>query len=284
MRPRRCSTWCRVRSLPSKIWWIALAASSPSIGTMPASPRRTRRLLSWQQAALTLASENTGLRGLLKLTPEPAATFITARVIANSGGAYVRSLMVHAGSENGVARGQAAMTGEGLVGRVAEVGSRAARVLLVTDLNSRVPVIVEGSQQQRRCWPATIPSARASAIWIASPGSRSVTGSSPRDRAASSRPGCRSASSRRSTARRRASSPMSSCRGSSICGSSITGWPTGCPSPYRSPHAAAGAPSRPSVIAGPALSTRWHPAQPPGNASTTRPPACCRSRPRCWRR
>jgi rod shape-determining protein MreC len=106
------------------------------------------RLLNWQQAALKLASENARLRELLKLTPEPATTFITARVIANSGGAYARSLMVRAGSENGVERGQAAMTGEGLVGRVSEVGIRAARVLLVTDLNSRVPVIVEGAQQR----------------------------------------------------------------------------------------------------------------------------------------
>ena len=106
------------------------------------------RLLNWQQTALKLASENAQLRELLKLIPEPATTFITARVIANSGGAYVRSLMVHAGSEDGVERGQAAMTGEGLVGRVSEVGSRAARVLLVTDLNSRVPVIVEGPQQR----------------------------------------------------------------------------------------------------------------------------------------
>jgi rod shape-determining protein MreC len=106
------------------------------------------RLLRWRQAALALASENTELRGLLKLAPVPAASFVTARVIANSGGAYVRSLLVRAGSEDGVARGQAAITGEGLVGRVAEVGSRAARVLLITDLNSRIPVIVEGPHQR----------------------------------------------------------------------------------------------------------------------------------------
>ena len=110
--------------------------------------QENERLLNWQQAALNLASENARLRELLKLTPEPAATFITARVIANSGGAYVRSLMVHAGSGNGVARGQAAVTGEGLVGRVSEVGSRAARIILITDLNSRVPVVVEGPQQR----------------------------------------------------------------------------------------------------------------------------------------
>lgn len=106
------------------------------------------RLMNWQHTALKLASENAQLRELLKLIPAPATTFITARVIANSGGAYVRSLLVHAGSEDGVERGQAAVTGEGLVGRVSEVGSRAARVLLVTDLNSRVPVIVEGAQQR----------------------------------------------------------------------------------------------------------------------------------------
>jgi rod shape-determining protein MreC len=104
------------------------------------------RLLRWRQAALSLASENTELRGLLKLAPVSPASFVTARVIGNSGGAYVRNLMVNAGSEHGVARGQAAITGEGLVGRMAEVGSRAARVLLITDLNSRIPVIVEGAR------------------------------------------------------------------------------------------------------------------------------------------
>jgi rod shape-determining protein MreC len=102
------------------------------------------RLLKWRQAALSLASENTKLRDLLKLAPEPPVSFVTARVIANSGGAYVRSLMLRAGSDNGVARGQAAITGEGLVGRVTEVGTQAARVLLITDLNSRIPVIIEG--------------------------------------------------------------------------------------------------------------------------------------------
>src|SRR5215468_522084 len=106
------------------------------------------KLMGWQQAALRLAAENVQLRGLLKLTPEPPASYLTARVVANSGGAYVRSLLIYAGSENGVSRGQAAVTGEGLVGRVSEVGSRAARILLVTDLNSRVPVVVDGSQQR----------------------------------------------------------------------------------------------------------------------------------------
>jgi rod shape-determining protein MreC len=106
------------------------------------------RLLHWQQAALTLATENAQLRSLLKLAPEPAYSYVTARVIADSGGAYVRNLMVNAGSDIGVVRGQAAITGAGLVGRVVEVGTRAARILLVTDLNSHIPVVIERSRQR----------------------------------------------------------------------------------------------------------------------------------------
>src|ERR1700747_2066097 len=106
------------------------------------------RLLGWQQVALRLSAENAELRDLSKLVSEPAISFVTARVIADSGGAYARSVMVNAGRDNGVARGQAAMTGEGLIGRVAEVGSRAARILLITDLNSRGPVVVDGTRQR----------------------------------------------------------------------------------------------------------------------------------------
>jgi rod shape-determining protein MreC len=40
------------------------------------------------------------------------------------------------------------MTGEGLVGRVTEVGERSARVLLITDINSYVPVVLESSRDR----------------------------------------------------------------------------------------------------------------------------------------
>jgi rod shape-determining protein MreC len=103
------------------------------------------RLLQWQQIALKLSADNRELRGLLKSVPETAVSYVTARVIANSGGGYVRTLMVNGGTDRGLARGQAVITGDGLVGRLTEVGSRAARVLLITDLNSRIPVVIEGS-------------------------------------------------------------------------------------------------------------------------------------------
>ena len=40
------------------------------------------------------------------------------------------------------------MTGDGLVGRVAELGDHAARILLLTDLNSRVPVVIEETRER----------------------------------------------------------------------------------------------------------------------------------------
>lgn len=108
--------------------------------------RENERLLQWQQIALKLTADNRQLRGLLKAVPEKAMSYVTARVIANSGGGYVRTVMINAGQGAGVARGQSVVTGDGLIGRLTEVGERAGRVLLITDLNSRIPVVVEGSR------------------------------------------------------------------------------------------------------------------------------------------
>ena len=100
------------------------------------------RLLQWQAAARRLEAENRNLRDLLNFVPGAEPSFITARVIADTGGAFVHSLIINAGGRDGVTKGQAAMTGHGLAGRVAGVGSRSARILLITDLNSRIPVLV----------------------------------------------------------------------------------------------------------------------------------------------
>jgi rod shape-determining protein MreC len=105
-------------------------------------------LLKWHQAAQRLDAENRSLRSLLNYVPEPAARFVTARVVADPGGAFVRTVVVTAGRRDGVRRGQAAIAGRGLVGRVVEVGEWSARVLLITDLNARVPVVVGPSRQR----------------------------------------------------------------------------------------------------------------------------------------
>jgi rod shape-determining protein MreC len=106
------------------------------------------RLLQWQEAARRLAAENAELRDLVNLVPQNAVSEVSAKVIADAGGAFARNVLVNAGQRDGVGRGQAAMTGEGLVGRVAEVGERTARILLLTDLNSHIPVVLENSHER----------------------------------------------------------------------------------------------------------------------------------------
>lgn len=101
------------------------------------------RLLEWERVARTVQSQNQALRSLTNFVDVPAAGQIAARVIGDSSGIYVRSLLLAAGTQDGVAKGQAVTTGEGLVGRVIEAGQHASRVLLITDLNSRIPVRLE---------------------------------------------------------------------------------------------------------------------------------------------
>ncbi len=100
------------------------------------------RLLQWQSVAQQLESENKSLRNLTGLVPEPSATFVTARVVADTGGAFAQSILITAGQISGVRKGQVVLAGEGLVGRVMQAGQLSARVLLITDINSRIPVLV----------------------------------------------------------------------------------------------------------------------------------------------
>ncbi|MBB3899429.1 rod shape-determining protein MreC [Roseococcus suduntuyensis] len=104
------------------------------------------RLRRWQAAALALEAENALLRRQLSWIPDPTPQFRTARVVADGGGTYARAVLLATGPQHDIRKGQVALDERGFVGRVTEVGARSARVLLATDINSRVPVIIEGSR------------------------------------------------------------------------------------------------------------------------------------------
>ncbi len=110
--------------------------------------RQNDTLLEWQRVARELQAENASLRDLLNFQPGPKVSFVTASVVADTSSSFVRSLIVLGGTRAGVAKGQAAVTGSGLAGRVLEVGERSARILLITDINARVPVVAERSRDQ----------------------------------------------------------------------------------------------------------------------------------------
>jgi rod shape-determining protein MreC len=106
-----------------------------------------QRLRGWEAAARKLEQENAAFRAMLNMRGEAEIQgAISARVIGDSGGPFVRTMLLDAGARMGVAKGQPAVSGKGVVGRVVEAGQRSARVLLVTDLNSRIPVVLESSR------------------------------------------------------------------------------------------------------------------------------------------
>lgn len=107
-----------------------------------------KRLEEWYNTAQLLQAENTSLRELLKVKLDPSLTFITTRVIGDTGGPYAQTIIVGAGDKDGVHKGDVVMAGEGLIGRITSVQPNSAIALLITDLNSRVPVRVEGSNLQ----------------------------------------------------------------------------------------------------------------------------------------
>src|SRR5258708_4813264 len=106
------------------------------------------RLRRWQAIALTLDAENQRLKTALRWIPDPETSYVTARAVADAGGVYAKAVLLSVGPNHGLRKGQIALDERGLVGRITEVGSRTARVLLITDMNSRVPVILESSRSR----------------------------------------------------------------------------------------------------------------------------------------
>lgn len=104
------------------------------------------RLRQWQAVAVALDAENIALKANLRWLPDPPADYVTARVVADVGGVYARAMLLSVGPNHSVRRGQIALDRGGLVGRVSEVGGRSARVLLITDINSRIPVTLVDSR------------------------------------------------------------------------------------------------------------------------------------------
>lgn len=109
--------------------------------------RELQQMKAWREAALQLELENARLLDLNKVQIDPELTFITGVVTADSGSPFRRSVLLNVGEEDGVRDGWATMDGLGLVGRIAGTSRQTARVLLLTDPSSRVPVTIQPSGQ-----------------------------------------------------------------------------------------------------------------------------------------
>ncbi|WP_372603176.1 rod shape-determining protein MreC [Actibacterium sp.] len=109
--------------------------------------RELRQMKAWKEAALQLEQENAKLLDLNKVRLDPQLTYVTGVVLADSGSPFRQSVLLNVGARDGIVDGWATTDGLGLVGRISGVGQNSARVILLTDSNSRIPVTLQPSGQ-----------------------------------------------------------------------------------------------------------------------------------------
>lgn len=105
-----------------------------------------QRLKKWQETSRILEHENKMLSALLDYEHAPSGKYYSARIIAEKGGAFARSAIAYMGKTNKAKKGMTVVTENGLVGRIDMTGGLSARVLLITDISSKIPVIAEDSR------------------------------------------------------------------------------------------------------------------------------------------
>ncbi len=109
--------------------------------------RELQRMKSWKEAAVQLEQQNAKLLALNSVRLDPKLTSVSGVVLADSGSPFRQSVLLNVGLHDGIKDGWATMDGIGLVGRISGVGKNTARVILLTDPNSRIPVTIQPSGQ-----------------------------------------------------------------------------------------------------------------------------------------
>ena len=110
--------------------------------------RELQAMKAWREAALQLEQENAKLLDLNNVRLDPKLTYVTGVVLADSGSPFRQSVLLNIGARDGIMDGWATMDGIGLVGRISGVGASTARVILLTDPGSRIPVTIQPSGQR----------------------------------------------------------------------------------------------------------------------------------------
>ena len=110
--------------------------------------RELQRMKSWKEAAVQLEQQNAKLLAQNQVRLDPKLTSVSGVVMADSGSPFRQSVLLNVGSRDGIVDGWATMDGLGLVGRISGVGERTARVILLTDASSRIPVTIQPSGQK----------------------------------------------------------------------------------------------------------------------------------------
>ena len=92
-----------------------------------------------------LELENIRLRKLIEEQVTSSSNLVSARVMLDKQSPYLNSFIINIGSNKGIKNGMAVLDGKNFIGRIVDVNFFSSRVLLVSDLNSKIPVLIEPS-------------------------------------------------------------------------------------------------------------------------------------------
>ncbi len=103
------------------------------------------RLRQWRNVAIVLQGRVGRYQTLLHAVPDPKMNAVLARVIGRASRPFLQTMILDAGRDNHALPGQAVVDARGMIGRIYLAGSRTSWVILLTDLNSRIPVTIAAS-------------------------------------------------------------------------------------------------------------------------------------------
>ncbi len=104
------------------------------------------RLRQWRNVAVVLQGRVGRYQALLHAVPDPSMDAVLARVIGRANRPFLQTMILDAGRDQHALPGQAVMDARGMIGRIYLSGRHTSWVILLTDLNSRIPVTVTASQ------------------------------------------------------------------------------------------------------------------------------------------
>ena len=90
-----------------------------------------------------LTLENIQLKEIIAEQIDANSNLISSRVMLDKQSPYLNSFILNAGSNKNIKKGMAVLDGKNFIGRIVDVNYFSSRVLLVSDLNSKIPIVVE---------------------------------------------------------------------------------------------------------------------------------------------
>jgi rod shape-determining protein MreC len=100
------------------------------------------RLMQWRNTSVVLEDRMKHYEALLHAVPDPKMNAVLARVIGRSSRPFLQTMILDAGKDDSAKPGEAVMDENGMIGRIYLTGQHTSWMILLTDINSRIPVSI----------------------------------------------------------------------------------------------------------------------------------------------